>query len=76
MARERMISGSQITPDEDKIQLTLRPSKMSEYIGQRELRGKLKVTLDAAKGRGEAVEHVLFYGPPGLGKNHPGPYHR
>ena len=68
MARERMSSSSQITPDEDKIQLTLRPSKMSEYIGQRELRGKLKVTLDAAKGRGEAVEHVLFYGPPGLGK--------
>ncbi|HPC11502.1 MAG TPA: AAA family ATPase, partial [candidate division Zixibacteria bacterium] len=68
MARERIVSGEQIIPDEDKALVTLRPSRLSEYIGQNKLRNKLKVTLDAARGRGEAVEHMLFYGPPGLGK--------
>ena len=68
MARERMVSGAQVTPDEDKLQLSLRPTMLAECIGQGELRDKLRVTLDAARGRKEAVEHVLFYGPPGLGK--------
>jgi Holliday junction DNA helicase RuvB len=68
MARERMVSGAQVAPDEDRLQLSLRPSALSECIGQSALRDKLRVTLDAAAGRGEAVEHVLFYGPPGLGK--------
>ena len=68
MARERIVSGSQVTPDEDSVQLSLRPKLLSEYIGQKKLRDKIKVTLDAAKGRDEAIEHVLLYGPPGLGK--------
>ncbi|UCG62558.1 MAG: Holliday junction branch migration DNA helicase RuvB [Candidatus Zixiibacteriota bacterium] len=68
MARERIVTGSQETPDEDSVQLSLRPKLLSEYIGQKELRDKIKVTLEAARGRKEAVEHVLFYGPPGLGK--------
>ena len=68
MTRERVLSGGQITPEEDQVQLSLRPKTLSEYIGQKELRGKLKVTLDAARQRKEAAEHILFYGPPGLGK--------
>ena len=68
MARERMVSGSQVSPDEDQVQITLRPSRLTEYIGQRELCDKLRVSLDAAKQRGESPEHILFYGPPGLGK--------
>ncbi|HOP07096.1 MAG TPA: Holliday junction branch migration DNA helicase RuvB [candidate division Zixibacteria bacterium] len=68
MARERLVSGSQVTPEEDKVQLSLRPKNLSEYIGQGQLCGKLKVTLEAARQRKEPVEHVLFYGPPGLGK--------
>lgn len=68
MARERIVSGSQETPAEDKVQLSLRPKLLKEYIGQKELREKIKVTLDAARQRQEAIEHVLFYGPPGLGK--------
>ncbi|UCD63778.1 MAG: AAA family ATPase, partial [Candidatus Zixiibacteriota bacterium] len=68
MTRERIVSGSQVTPEEDTIQLSLRPRLLDEYIGQNELREKIKVTLEAAQGRGEAVEHVLLYGPPGLGK--------
>ncbi len=68
MARERMVTGSQVTPEEDKIQFSLRPKRLDEYIGQRDLKGKLKVTLEAAQARKEPVEHMLFYGPPGLGK--------
>jgi len=68
LARERIVSGSQINPAEDVVQLSLRPKYLSEYIGQRELKGKIEVTLEAARGRKEAIEHVLLYGPPGLGK--------
>ncbi|MCK4372440.1 MAG: AAA family ATPase, partial [candidate division Zixibacteria bacterium] len=68
MTRERVLSGGQITPEEDQAQLSLRPKTLAEYIGQKELRGKIKVTLDAARQRKEAAEHILFYGPPGLGK--------
>jgi len=68
MGRERLVSGGQITPEEDQVQLSLRPKQLSEYIGQAQLREKLKVTLEAAQSRREPIEHVLFYGPPGLGK--------
>ena len=47
---------------------SLRPRTLDEYIGQREVKASLDVLLQAAKGRGEAADHVLLYGPPGLGK--------
>ena len=68
MGRERIVSGNQVSSIEDKEFISLRPNKLDEYIGQSELKDKLKVTLEAARQREEAVEHVLFYGPPGLGK--------
>jgi Holliday junction DNA helicase RuvB len=68
MTRERIVSAAQIDPEEDSLQLSLRPKTLVEYIGQKELKGKLSVALDAARQRKEAVEHILFYGPPGLGK--------
>ncbi|MEA2031871.1 MAG: Holliday junction branch migration DNA helicase RuvB [candidate division Zixibacteria bacterium] len=68
MARERIVSGNQNSPEEDQTLITLRPGSLSDYIGQNELRSKLNVTLEAAKQRKEPVEHILFYGPPGLGK--------
>lgn len=68
MTRERIVSGTQVTPDEDVLQWTLRPRTLDEYIGQTDLKAKLQVLLHAAKGRHESVEHVLLYGPPGLGK--------
>lgn len=68
MTRERLISGTQLTPDEEVIQFSLRPRFLSEYVGQAELKSKLEILLTAARGRGEPVEHILLYGPPGLGK--------
>ena len=61
-----------ITPDnraEDyEIEQTLRPQKIEEYIGQQKVKENLKIFIQAAKERGEALDHALFYGPPGLGK--------
>ena len=55
-------------PEEEKLELSLRPKWLSEYIGQETLKATLKVYIEAAKKRGEPLDHVLFYGPPGLGK--------
>ena len=51
-----------------KIENHLRPQMLDDYIGQEKAKTMLKVYIEAAKGRGEALDHVLFYGPPGLGK--------
>lgn len=53
---------------DDEIELSLRPQKLSEYIGQEELKRNLRVFIGAAKHRKETLDHVLLYGPPGLGK--------
>lgn len=55
-------------PEEDSLELTLRPQWLSEYIGQEKIKHELQVYIDAAKKREEALDHVLLYGPPGLGK--------
>ncbi len=55
--------------DEEEIsEISLRPKKLSEYIGQTKVKENMKVYIEAAKKRGEALDHVLLYGPPGLGK--------
>lgn len=55
--------------NEDKeIELSLRPKKLAEFIGQNKLKEQLGIFIEAAKKRGEALDHILFYGPPGLGK--------
>ncbi len=53
---------------EDRIDTSLRPQSIDEFVGQEQLRANLKVFIAAARSRGEALDHVLFYGPPGLGK--------
>lgn len=69
MAVERITNTSaQDDPEEQELEQTLRPRKFSEYIGQERLKKNLKLAIDAAKKRGEPVDHVLLYGPPGLGK--------
>jgi Holliday junction DNA helicase RuvB len=66
--RERLVSPKLISPEDEKLNLTLRPPTLAEYVGQARLREKLEIALGAARQRGEALEHTLFYGPPGLGK--------
>lgn len=63
---ERIITPEEL--EEDSIGLSLRPQKISEYIGQRKVKEKLDIFVKAAKKRNEALDHVLLYGPPGLGK--------
>lgn len=59
---------SQSTPDEQFSDTVLRPTSFDEYIGQSQIKKNLSILIGAAKSRGHAPEHVLFYGPPGLGK--------
>jgi holliday junction DNA helicase RuvB len=66
--RERLVSPKLISPEDEKLNLTLRPPTLAEYVGQARLREKLEIALGAARKRGEALEHTLFHGPPGLGK--------
>ena len=54
--------------EDSKIETSLRPLSLNEYIGQEKAKEHLRIYIDAAKARGEALDHVLFYGPPGLGK--------
>ena len=65
---ERRIITTELTTEDKQIETGLRPQHLKEYIGQEKLKSTLKVYIDAAKGRGESLDHVLFYGPPGLGK--------
>ncbi len=64
----RRIITTDATEEDIKIEYSLRPQLLREYIGQEKAKANLKIYIEAAKGRGEALDHVLFYGPPGLGK--------
>lgn len=64
---KRMIT-TEFTEEDGKIETSLRPQYLREYIGQEKVKSNLKVYIDAAKQRGESLDHVLLYGPPGLGK--------
>ncbi len=59
-----------VTPErrEEDAEVSLRPQRLSEFIGQQQARANLAVFIEAAKARKEALDHVLFVGPPGLGK--------
>lgn len=65
---ERRIITTEITEEDKGIEQNLRPQMLSEYIGQERIKSNLKVYIEAAKAREESLDHVLFYGPPGLGK--------
>jgi Holliday junction DNA helicase RuvB len=68
MARERIVSGDSAGDDENRLNYALRPEKFEQYVGQPTLIRKLGIAVNAAKGRGEPVDHTLLHGPPGLGK--------
>ena len=67
--KENLVINPEITDNnEEKLETTLRPQMLDEYIGQTKVKESMKVYIEAAKQRGESLDHVLLYGPPGLGK--------
>src|SRR5580698_5045398 len=68
MARDRIVGPGSAGVEEEQYNYALRPLKFSQYIGQESLIRKLKIAVDAARGRKEPVDHILLHGPPGLGK--------
>lgn len=65
---ERITTASAMNKDEEAMELSLRPKRLADYIGQKTVAENLKIFIDAAQMRNESLDHVLFYGPPGLGK--------
>ncbi|MEY3747708.1 MAG: Holliday junction helicase RuvB [Pseudomonadota bacterium] len=65
---DRLIAPAAQNPQEEAIERALRPKVLDEYIGQQKARGQLEIFINAARGRSEALDHVLLFGPPGLGK--------
>ena len=65
---EKRIITTDLTDEDKKIENSLRPQMLTDYIGQGKAKANLKVYIEAARQRGESLDHVLFYGPPGLGK--------
>ena len=68
MEEERLINPELENSGEERLENSLRPKTLDEYIGQDKIKENMKVYIEAAKKRGEPLDHVLLYGPPGLGK--------
>jgi Holliday junction DNA helicase RuvB len=64
----RVVSAAPASPNEEAIERALRPKGLAEYVGQAKAREQLEIFIGAARMRGEAMDHVLLFGPPGLGK--------
>ena len=64
---DRMIS-TELVEEDITIENNLRPQNLDDYIGQEKVKQNLRIFIEAAKSRGESLDHVLLYGPPGLGK--------
>ncbi len=64
----REITTPDILPEEQSAETTLRPSRLDEFVGQEQVKESLQIAIDAAKQRGDQLDHTLFFGPPGLGK--------
>ena len=67
-ADERLIAGETASPNEENIDRALRPTMLADYVGQRAVREQLHIFIEAAKRRGDPLDHLLLFGPPGLGK--------
>ena len=68
MDQERMVSDELKDEEEYLDEMSLRPQRLNQYIGQEKLKKEINIYIQAAKNRSEALDHVLLYGPPGLGK--------
>src|SRR6202140_3146918 len=64
---ERIVS-AQAFDEDARIEASVRPKRLDEYIGQKRVKENIQIAIEAARSRGEALDHVLLYGPPGLGK--------
>lgn len=62
---EKRVISTEVLTEERSVESSLRPVKLAEYVGQDRIKDNLKVYIEAAKNRGEALDHVLFYGPAG-----------
>ena len=62
------ITTPEALPEETSTEISLRPSRLSEFVGQATVKENLQIAIDAARQRGEPLDHILFFGPPGLGK--------
>ncbi|HEY3301269.1 MAG TPA: Holliday junction branch migration DNA helicase RuvB [Methylophilaceae bacterium] len=65
---DRLVAPAPESPQEEAVERALRPKVLDEYVGQEKARGQLEIFIGAARGRSEALDHVLLFGPPGLGK--------
>jgi Holliday junction DNA helicase RuvB len=65
---DRLIAADPASPQEEALERALRPKALSEYVGQEKIRGQLSIFIEAARQRKESLDHVLLFGPPGLGK--------
>ena len=65
---DRLIAPTHVSPQEEALERALRPKQLEEYVGQEKIRGQLEIFIEAARNRAEALDHVLLFGPPGLGK--------
>lgn len=65
---DRLITAEILQSDEEAIDRAIRPKLLNEYIGQPQVKGQMEIFIQAAKMRGDALDHLLIFGPPGLGK--------
>src|SRR5262249_52777895 len=65
---DRLIAATKSSPNEEVVERALRPQRLGEYVGQAKIREQLEIFVTAARQRGEALDHLLLFGPPGLGK--------
>ena len=65
---DRLITSIPASSREEELERALRPKQLTDYVGQEKIRGQLQIFIEAARRRREALDHVLLFGPPGLGK--------
>ncbi|SPE26673.1 holliday junction helicase, subunit B [Burkholderiales bacterium] len=68
MQDARLVTATPASPNEEAVERALRPQRLADYVGQAKIREQLEIFITAARNRGEALDHVLLFGPPGLGK--------
>jgi Holliday junction DNA helicase RuvB len=68
VSEDRLIAATKASPNEEVVERALRPQRLAEYVGQAKIREQLDIFVTAARQRGEALDHLLLFGPPGLGK--------